>query len=377
MNCWDYEDDGKECVSKGTCRNIACNGGTCGSDGSCEDCPRLASGRFCHVSPDCTDFELGGADSDCFDSETCTNVGCANGGTCQRDGSCLCPLPERNRLRDDLDEGKDPFSDFEDDDNISPTDTDPSSIRYSGKLCQIKHKQQDQEEEETTNTKDIGEGNAPPLVVECESTACESNGGQCGSDGTCVCPEGLTGDNCEQVLDCWENEIGGQDCVSLGTCSDNACHILNNTSTCQENGQCKCPESYDQEVYGKLCHKVRPIDDCFVAEDDGEDCFKLGTCSDVGCSNGGTCMEDGSCDCPSLFWGKTCQHARDCFEQEYSCFFNTFLTGGGTDPNSTVSNQEDSPCSDSGCLNNGICQASGTCLCPDGYDGKICHEALP
>ena len=172
--------------------------------------------------------------------------------------------------------------------------------------------------------------------------------------------------------DCFEVEVNGDDCFALGTCTNKACRSRSNNSTCLEDGQCSCPELYDQELYGKLCHKVWQIDDCFEAEADGKDCFAKKTCSNAGCDNGGVCTLDGSCDCSSLFWGKKCQHAHDCFEQQYSCFFNNFLTGASVNNSNAV----DSPCTDAGCLNDGVCQASGFCDCPEGYTGKVCQDEL-
>ncbi|CAB9499182.1 Teneurin transmembrane protein [Seminavis robusta] len=366
VNCYDYEADGKDCVEKGTCSNVFCNGGVCSADGSCEKCPSLAFGRFCQVLPDCFNFEIGGVSTDCFDTGRCTNLGCANEGICQRDGTCSCPGSSGNQIDE---EDEDPFYD---DDTLQPTmNPVDNNVWYSGKLCQIAHGRSD-----THVNSLIGENHgAASGNTSCILSACVANGGQCTSKGICECPLGLSGAECEIVSDCFEAEADGKDCFALGTCTSIACHLRADNSTCRVDGQCECPEMLDKEVYGKLCHKVWPIDDCFEAEEDGKDCLKLGTCSNMGCLNGGTCTFDGSCDCTSLFWGKQCQHARNCFEQEYSCFFNTFLTGNGK-PNENI-DPTNTPCSDAGCLNNGICQASGDCLCPGGYTGKVCQDALP
>jgi hypothetical protein len=360
VNCYDYEADGMACVEKGTCSNAFCNGGVCSADGSCRECPILAIGRFCQVLPDCFEFEIGGASTECFSKRRCTNLGCTNGGICRPDGSCSCKEPESTNsasLNENID--VDPFTD--DDTLATAANSDRGHTRFSGKLCQIS--QRDDSGALTTDNNVVVLGS-----TDCILSSCETNGGNCTSEGVCKCPLGLSGDECEIILDCFELEADEQECFGLGTCTSRACQHKSDNSSCQADGQCSCQEMHDVELYGKLCHKVRAIDDCYAAEEEGEDCLKRGTCTNIGCLNGGTCTADGSCDCPLLFWGKQCQHARNCFDQEYSCFFNTFLTGT-EENNATIS-----PCSDAGCLNNGICQASGTCLCPGGYTGKICQE---
>jgi len=287
INCWEYELDGKDCEENGTCQNIACNGGTCSANGSCGNCPRLSSGRFCHVAHDCFESEIGGADSDCFLSGRCTNAGCANGGLCQRDGSCTCPF-------DPLDDGE-----LLDDNNSG-------AITFSGKLCQIQHGKEFVNKGDPFTETDDDESTSAPVMAEvpCEVSGCIPNGGRCNDSGICVCPLGLTGSYCGQAQNCFEHEVGGEQCVEARTCTNKACHIRSNNSTCGADGSCSCPELHDVELYGKLCNKEWPIDDCFEAEEDGKDCFQKGTCSNAGCSNGGKCLVDGSCDCTSLFWGK-------------------------------------------------------------------------
>ena len=309
-NCWDYEEDGKDCVANNSCSNAVCRGGICSSDGSCQDCPPLSSGRFCQLLPDCYTFEVIGAQSDCFENGDCSNLGCANGGECQRDGTCSCP--SLSTTESGLDFDRDPFDDdFDKDDD---TVEDANDAWFSGKLCQIQHSST------ASSTAESGNGgngearletNAPHYDEECKLSACEVNGGTCSSAG-CECPSGLSGPTCEVAADCFDLEADGYNCFALGTCRHQGCRFRteNSTATCRPDGNCLCGETEDEEVYGKLCQMVLPIDDCFVAEPDGFDCFKKGSCTNVGCSNDGRCTEDGSCDCPSLFWGKQCQHVR-------------------------------------------------------------------
>jgi hypothetical protein len=59
----------------------------------------------------------------------------------------------------------------------------------------------------------------------CEDTVCE-NGAYC-VDGTCVCPEGFTGNNCQTPIN--------------SNCTVNPCQ---NGGTCNTNGTCNCPSGY-------------------------------------------------------------------------------------------------------------------------------------
>jgi len=271
INCFDFETEGEDCVTKGSCTNIACNGGICSSNGSCRECPPLATGHFCTILPDCYHAEMGGVESSCFETDQCTNAGCANGGQCQRDGSCTCPLLPSTQ------------------DGVGST----SKTRFSGKLCQIGPKKKTKEVTVSTTVSTPSMPTSPPSSTRLSEPESSSNR---------TCPEGLTGQDCSIPLDCWADEIGGQDCVVAKTCTNKACHSVTTNSTCLINGQCSCPEMFDVEVYGKLCHQVLPVDDCFEAEPEGRDCFKSNTCTNAGCSNGGQCTETGSCDCPNLFW---------------------------------------------------------------------------
>lgn len=63
-----------------------------------------------------------------------------------------------------------------------------------------------------------------PSCNECKDTVC-LNGGAC-DDGTCICPSGYTGANCENEDRCYTNNIH---CLNGGTCFD---------------GKCDCPVGY-------------------------------------------------------------------------------------------------------------------------------------
>jgi hypothetical protein len=88
----------------------------------------------------------------------------------------------------------------------------------------------------------------------CDDVDC--NGGSC-VEGTCICPEGFFGDNCE--IECINGVFQNGECVCLAGFEGEAC-----------------------DVEANLC--------------DGVEC------------NGGTCV-DGTCDCPDGFFGDNCEIA--------------------------------------------------------------------
>jgi hypothetical protein len=239
VHCFDYEKDGQACLEKGTCSHAICRGGFCTADGSCQECPPLSQGRFCQMLPDCYEFEIGGAQSDCFETGSCTNSGCDNGGVCQRDGTCSCPYPPTDADESPSGTGgdADPFYDdlgMNDDDTLNAAaESKESSVWFSGKLCQSRHSGSAKTSAsvagkgEAATTEPIVKASAAPIGHEpaadtpCLLTACETNGGMCRSDGTCECAEGtgLFGTECEHALDCYEVEDDGIDCFELGSCT--------------------------------------------------------------------------------------------------------------------------------------------------------------
>lgn len=66
----------------------------------------------------------------------------------------------------------------------------------------------------------------PEFIDPCEGVVC-LNGGVC-NDGTCDCPDGYYGVNCENEVD----PCKGVRCLNGGSCDD---------------GECDCPEGYDGE----------------------------------------------------------------------------------------------------------------------------------
>ncbi len=100
----------------------------------------------------------------------------------------------------------------------------------------------------------------------CEDVIC-LNGGVC-DDGTCICPEGFTGDNCQLAAATACDTVV---CFNGGVCID---------------GACLCPSGYT----GTNCEIEVQADPCDT----------------IVCLNGGTCIT-GNCNCADGYEGTTCE----------------------------------------------------------------------
>lgn len=175
---------------------------------------------------------------------------------------------------------------------------------------------------------------------------CE-NGGTCAADGTCVCPPGFIGFNCETPTG---NACENITCLNGGSC---------------DQGQCICPPGFS----GPNCQTVTGGMGCIRDCQNGGSCIN-GTCvcrtgytgiaceseftppcQNVVCLNGGTC-DNGQCRCPGGYTGTRCE--------------TVVGTPTGCTPNP--------------CKNNGTCSLSRNqqvvCDCPYPFYGSRCDNAL-
>ncbi|XP_056147027.1 protein crumbs homolog 2-like [Lampris incognitus] len=267
-------------------------------------------------------------------SEKCLSAPCQNGATCvdtMNDYACICP-------RD--------------------------GVRYMGKSC-------DQ------------------LYDGCFFAPCEECTSTPGTvDYTCICPDGLTGDDCMQELDeCESNPCseplshcidqlngyfcrcppghGGQDCQThITDCIDEPCR---NNGTCvfvPEGFACRCAAGFE----GETC------------EDD------VNECSSQPCQNGAICIDGVSkfhCFCVPGFQGYTCEidinecASRPCEnngtcineKDHYECDCLVGFTGLNCET-------EIDECESNPCRNGATCRdlvGMYTCECVAGYDGADCE----
>ena len=107
---------------------------------------------------------------------------------------------------------------------------------------------------------------ATTLLIGCADDCADVNclnGGAC-NEGVCVCPDGFTGEFCQNTVDPCESV----NCLNGGVCL---------------NGNCDCPIGFS----GEFCQTVEP-------------------CAGVVCLNGGIC-NNGNCDCAEGYTGTNCE----------------------------------------------------------------------
>ncbi|MFH2007923.1 MAG: choice-of-anchor Q domain-containing protein [bacterium] len=84
-----------------------------------------------------------------------------------------------------------------------------------------------------------------------------------------------------------------------------------------------------------------------------------GCTSDEDCSDRGTCVVDGTCQCDPGYAGEICDECDAGYTQDGSdlnCVSETFYCGADGD------------------CGHGICDITGTCRCDEGWDGQLCDE---
>ncbi|XP_041469939.1 fibroblast growth factor receptor 3-like [Lytechinus variegatus] len=266
--------------------------------------------------------------------ETCSTVGCENGGTCNG-GVCECTESYTGDFCESAFCGTD--------------------ICYNGGSC-------------------IGAGTSSYCFcgldftgVFCENAYCGTdicyNGGTCADAGSyCVCGLDFTGAFCEDAI------CGSMICYNGGVCSESFL-------------VCECPEGFTgiscetELCLGYTCQTYYPNITCIPDDwicDNETDCIdssdevgcviSISPCTSDACLNGGTCVEIPSsstpgptaasssyyCECPSGFGGAFCERK--------------------------------TPCTPNPCLNGGMCvnvNGMPSCNCQNGFQGDFCNTSPP
>eukprot|EP01052_Picozoa_sp_SAG31_P012600 SAG31_NODE_741_length_12429_cov_13.571127_4_plen_1359_part_00 len=341
---------------------------SCGLHGRCVvglcDCTDGYSGAACENRPD-----------------FCAGVVCSNGGTCV-DGACACTSLYRGTRCETRDI------------DLCSLDCGNHGTCVAGScLC----------EEGWTGPSCTQVGSSP-----CHFTSCGAHG-TCsvnGTQATCVCTDGYSGDNCEdgpdpcQVLDCGVH--GECDTISVScACAEGwtgpSCAIAIDPCegiTCGEHGfcthgTCTCIDFYqgvrceivpdpcrtaECAPYG-LCREESGACECFYGYT-GDHCeVAPSLCDSIDCENG-HCIGD-ACICNDFYHGERCEIA-----PAPLCFGVLCGNNGICNPatgkcdctegfHGYLCEIRRGPCHDIDCGDNGRC-ASGACICTNFYTGMLC-----
>ena len=229
----------------------------------------------------------------------------------------------------------------------------------------------------------------------CENITCPlgcDNGGMCLSNGTCQCSYPFHGTNCEMKMCPAECENKGT-CLSNGTCQcsypfhGTNCEIkmcpaeCENKGTCLSNGTCQCSYPY----HGTYCEMEMCPAEC---ENKGT-CLSNGTCQcsypyhgtycememcPAECENKGTCLSNGTCQCSYPYHGTYCEMEMCSAECENK---GTCLSNGTCQCSypyhGTYCEMEMCPAE---CENKGTCLSNGTCQCSYPYHGTYCEMKM-
>lgn len=182
------------------------------------------------------------------------------------------------------------------------------------------------------------------------------NGGSCSPDGSCVCPKGYKGKQCQKAI-CSPRCKNGGKCIRPGVCScppgyrkptcKGGCNIkCQNGGECWRKNKCKCKKGYK-----------------------GKDC-SIPVCRRK-CSNGGKCVAPNKCSCRRDYKGRRCQKAicKPKCKNGGSCIFpNVCKCNAGF----YGSHCEQYKCRRR-CKNGGFCVGPNKCSCQPGYSGKWCQ----
>lgn len=259
------------------------------------------------------------------------------------------------------------------------------------------------------------------LVVNCAACRIKFFDSGCMFDGSCVCANGWTGDECKQ--ECAPNArnpcSGNGRCLDDGSCDcrdENGndvgwrgpvCNIkckgtvngkpCNGFGTCLANGNCQCFDGYRGEGCELKCPGLIPNPNPIYANDP----TKM-----LVCSGRGECLSNenslATCKCVSGYVGNNCSTACEglIFQVTIAGFSRVAIANcsGHGQCKSTLSTLPDdtplgscacdrgwrlsncskecaggakNPCSGS---NQGTCTASGSCICEPGWRGAACNR---
>jgi tenascin len=187
---------------------------------------------------------------------------------------------------------------------------------------------------------DAGFGGEDCSEAACCDPTCSGHG-TC-KTGRCHCDKGFFGPGCAEKPDDAKAALAAEKSVcetTLRQCSGRGdCDEVNATCTC------------DEGFRGRFCEK--------------KSCKK-------GCSERGTCQDDGTCKCDEGFAGKFCQRKacpNNCNGRGYciagTCFCRAGWEGIGCAARSCPND----------CSSMGVCK-SGVCACLNGYSGADCATA--
>ena len=348
--------------------------------------------------PSCIHGQLNGTACVCvgpaYGGPSCADILCANG-LPSDDGNCDCAnlwhgdLCDQCNAQSNVDSGGPClFPCFEN-----------STVLYYGEKCELACSK---EMLHGTCTADGPVCDADHYGASCESTCvggCPANH-VCGPDATCICAAGYYGEDCAATCGPPESECSGH-----GTCLDGKCTC---TSDFYRGELCEalCP---GDTTYGEVCsgHGSCAATGNGTAECTCEEGWKWSSClcnDDLTCFSNGVCKPDESgCLCISGYTESS--DCRDCaagfvrdssglcvacscsghgscevYDDGVACACDE---GWGGSSCSECAPDYYGPtcsieCTASKCNNRGTCDAEGSCVCDNGFDGGTdCKECAP